>query len=49
MKLCIRINKPEADVVESLIINAVGLVCVLDQLVDREGSVVGLNHGVRNL
>ena len=39
----------EADVIESLVVNAEGLVRVLDELVDREGSVVGLNDGVRDL
>lgn len=39
----------EADVVESLIIDAKRLVCVLDQLVDGEGGVVGFNHSVRDL
>ena len=36
----------EADIVESLVIDTVGLVGVLNQLVDRQGGVVGLNHGV---
>ena len=39
----------EADVVESLVVDAVGLVCVLDKLVNGEGGVVGLHHGVRDL
>ena len=39
----------EADVVQSFVVNAEGLVRVLDQLVDREGGVVWLNNGVRNL
>ena len=40
---------PEADVVESLVIDAVGLICVLHQLVDGEGGVVRLHHSVRDL
>ena len=40
---------PEADIVESLVIDTVGLVCVLNELVDGEGGVVGLHHGVRHL
>jgi len=32
----------EADVIESLVINAEGLVRVLDELVDGEGGIVGL-------
>jgi hypothetical protein len=39
---------PEADIVESLVIDAVGLVGVLDQLVDGEGGVVRLDDGVRD-
>jgi hypothetical protein len=44
-----RINKPEADVIQGLVVNAIGLVGVLDQLVDGECGVVGLDHGVRHL
>merc|ERR1719345_29185 len=40
---------PEADVVEGLVVNAVRLVRVLDQLVDREGGVVRVDDGVRHL
>ena len=40
---------PEVDVVESLVVDAVGLVGVLDQLVDGEGGVVGLDDGVGDL
>ena len=36
----------EADVVQSLVVNAVGLVGVLDQLVDGQGGVVWLNNCV---
>ena len=39
----------EADVIESLIINAVSLICVLNKLMDREGGIVGLNNCVRDL
>merc|ERR1719502_2017211 len=39
----------EADVVQSLVVEAHALVGVLDQLVDREGSVVRLHHGVGHL
>ena len=39
----------EADVVQRLVVDAVRLVSVLDQLVDREGGVVGLHHGVGDL
>jgi hypothetical protein len=37
------------DVVESLVIDTEGLIRVLDQLVDGEGSVVWLNNGVGDL
>merc|ERR1719481_2153351 len=39
----------EADVVQSLVINAIGFVCVLHELVHREGGIVGLDDGVRDL
>jgi len=42
-------NKPEADVVEGLVVDAEGLVRVLDQLVHGEGGVVRLDNGIRNL
>jgi hypothetical protein len=40
---------PEADVVERLVIDTERLVRVLDELVDGEGGVVGLNDGVGDL
>ena len=40
---------PEADVVEGLVVDAVGLVGVLDELVHGQGRIVRLNHGVRHL
>ena len=39
----------EADVVQSLVVDAVGLVGVLHQLVHRQGGVVWLHNGVRHL
>mmetsp|Transcript_8066 Transcript_8066/g.14380 ORF Transcript_8066/g.14380 Transcript_8066/m.14380 type:complete len:454 (+) Transcript_8066:282-1643(+) len=39
----------EADVVEGLVIENHDLIGVLDELVDREGGVVGLDDGVGNL
>ena len=39
----------EADVVESFVIDAVGLIGVLDELVNGEGGVVGLDNGVGDL
>lgn len=40
---------PEADVIESLVVNAVGFVCVFDQLMHGQGCVVRLHHRVGNL
>eukprot|EP00043_Microstomoeca_roanoka_P004868 m.52369 g.52369 ORF g.52369 m.52369 type:complete len:506 (-) comp12695_c0_seq1:22-1539(-) len=39
----------EADIVQGFVINAVSLISVLDELVHREGGVVGLNDCVRHL
>jgi len=36
----------EANVIEGLVVNAEGLVSVLDKLVDWEGGIVGFDHGV---
>jgi hypothetical protein len=33
----------------TLVINAESLIRVFNQLVDREGSVVGFNNGIRHL
>merc|ERR1712195_109759 len=40
---------PEADIVEGFVINAHDLIGVLDELMDGEGGVVGLNDGVGDL
>jgi hypothetical protein len=39
----------EANVVQSLVIDAVGLVGVLDQLMHGQGGVVGLDNGIGDL
>ena len=39
----------EADIVEGLVINAHNLIGVLDELMDGEGGVVGLDNGVGDL
>merc|ERR1711981_1524993 len=39
----------EADVIKSFVVNAHNLIGVFDELMDREGGVVGLNNGVRDL
>jgi len=36
----------ETDVVESLVVNAVCLVCVLNELMDGQCSIVWLNYSV---
>ena len=46
---CCQLQSAEADVVEGLVVDAEGLVSVLDQLVDGEGGVVGLHNGVGHL
>ena len=40
---------PEADVIEGLVVKDEGLVRVLNKLMDREGGVVGLDNGIRDL
>ena len=44
-----QLESAKADVVQRLVINAEGLVGVLNELVDGEGGIVGLNNSVRNL
>ena len=44
-----QLEGPEADVVEGLVINDEGLIGVLNELMDGEGGVVGLNNGVGDL
>ena len=43
------LERAEADVVQGLVVDAIGLVRVLHQLVHREGRVVRLHNRVRNL
>jgi len=43
------LERSEANVVERLVVNAVGLVGVLDQLMDGERGVVRLDYGVADL
>lgn len=45
----VQLEGPHADVVESLVVDTEGLVRVLNQLVDGEGGVVGLDNGVGDL
>ena len=40
---------PEADIVESLVIDTEGLIRVLDELMNGKGGVVGLDDGIGNL
>ena len=37
---------PEADVIQSLVVDAIGLVCVLNQLMYGEGGIVRLYNCV---
>ncbi len=39
----------EADVVQSLVVDAVGFISILDKLMDGEGGVVRFHNGVRDL
>jgi hypothetical protein len=41
-----KLEGSEADIVESLVINAHDLIGVFDELMDREGGVVWLNDSV---
>jgi hypothetical protein len=43
------LESSEADVVQGLVIKSKALVSVLNKLMDRKGSVVGLNDGIRHL
>jgi len=38
----------EADIIEGFVVNDHALISVFDELMDREGSVVGLNDGIRD-
>lgn len=40
---------PEADIVQSLVIDTEGLVCILEKLVNWEDCIVRLNNYLRNL
>ena len=42
-------TSPEADVIKSLVVNTIGLVSILNQLMHRQGGVVGFHHSVRYL
>ena len=44
-----QLEGPEADIVEGLVVNAHDLIGVLDELMDGEGGVVGLNDGIGHL
>merc|ERR1712117_429631 len=39
----------EADVIKCFIVNAECLICVLDQLMHRQGGIIGFNYSVRDL
>ena len=39
----LQFESPETNVVECFVVDAVGLICVFDKLVNGQGGVVGLN------
>ena len=43
------LESSEADIVEGFVVNDHALISVFNQLMDREGGVVRLNNGVRDL
>ena len=43
------LEDPETDVADSFVVDAVGLIPVLYQLIDGEHGIVRLSKGVRNL
>jgi hypothetical protein len=43
---CQQLESPEADVIEGLVINAKGLVGVLDEPMHRESGIVGLECSI---
>ena len=45
----VELESPHADVVEGLVVDTEGLVRVLNELVDGEGGVVGLDNGIGDL
>ncbi len=45
----VELERAHADVVESLVVDAEGLIGVLDELMDGEGGVVGFNNGIGDL
>ncbi len=49
IRWCRQFQSSKADVVQGLVVDAVGLVGVLDKLVHGKGGVVGLDHGVGHL
>ena len=44
-----KLEGTEADIIQSFVVNAESSIAVLNQLMDRENSVVGLNNSVRDL
>lgn len=46
---CGQLQRPEADIVESLVVDTERFIGVLDELVHRKGGVVWLDHSIRNL
>ena len=45
----VKLQGPEADIIESLVVNHEGLIRVLNQLVHGEGGIIRFHNGVRDL
>lgn len=43
-----KFESSEANVVQGLVVDTIGLIGILDQLVDREGGIVGFYNGIGN-
>ena len=41
-----KFQSSEADVIKSFVVNTVGFIGILNQLVNGEGGIVGFNNGV---
>ena len=45
---CCELQSPKADIVEGFVVDAVRLVRVFNQLMNRQGGIIGFNDGVRH-
>jgi len=44
-----QLQSPEADIIESFVVDAHDFICIFNELMDRKGRIVGLHHSVRDL